>query len=139
MISENAFIQQRLATHHPVLNAGCVFPLFFILSAIFIPLGVGIYFYADNIFERTIEYSYCKSTDPDHGNLTCEQVLGGMGADSLEAHNERQSALVNYSYHHWHPGAKEDVDVTDSEKSSSTICNCRIDFELQEPIKVSLS
>ncbi|OXA58264.1 Cell cycle control protein 50B [Folsomia candida] len=108
------FLQQTLPTYYPVLNAGFIFPLFFVTSIIFIPLGIGIYFYAENIQELSITYSNCRSTNVEHANATCEAVLDGV---LYKTHRFPKT---------WHQH--------DEEEPRPPECQCRIDFELKTPM-----
>uniref|UniRef100_A0A2K5TT02 Cell cycle control protein 50A n=1 Tax=Macaca fascicularis TaxID=9541 RepID=A0A2K5TT02_MACFA len=46
-----AFKQQRLPAWQPILTAGTVLPIFFIIGLIFIPIGIGIFVTSNNIRE----------------------------------------------------------------------------------------
>jgi Cell cycle control protein len=49
LFSESAFNQQKLPAWQPILTAGTVMPAFFTFGLFFIPIGVGLVYFADNV------------------------------------------------------------------------------------------
>lgn len=47
--SESAFNQQKLPAWQPILTAGTVMPAFFTFGLFFIPIGVGLVYFADSV------------------------------------------------------------------------------------------
>lgn len=60
---DSAFKQQRLPAWQPVLTAGTVLPTFFIIGILFIPIGVGLLYFSDEVREVIIDYTMCKSSE----------------------------------------------------------------------------
>lgn len=58
---DSAFKQQRLPAWQPVLTAGTVLPTFFIIGILFIPVGVGLLYFSDEVRELILDYTDCKS------------------------------------------------------------------------------
>lgn len=56
-----AFKQQRLPAWQPILTARSVLPGFFVISAIFIPIGIVLLVASDDIVEFSHDYTGCKS------------------------------------------------------------------------------
>jgi hypothetical protein len=61
--SDSNFKQQRLPSWQPVLTAGTVLPTFFILSIAFIPIGILLLHFSNQISEHIIDYTECKKFD----------------------------------------------------------------------------
>uniref|UniRef100_A0A5K1V9R0 Cell cycle control protein n=1 Tax=Callithrix jacchus TaxID=9483 RepID=A0A5K1V9R0_CALJA len=59
-----AFKQQRLPAWQPILTAGTVLPIFFIIGLIFIPIGIGIFVTSNNIREIEIDYTGTEPSSP---------------------------------------------------------------------------
>lgn len=73
--SSSAFKQQRLPAWQPMLTAGTVLPSFFIIGVAFIPVGIALLFFSNNVCERIIDYTdKCVNTD----NVTCAKILGNI-------------------------------------------------------------
>ncbi|KAI5701261.1 hypothetical protein M8J75_007821 [Diaphorina citri] len=70
---ESAFNQQKLPAWQPILTAGTVMPAFFTFGLFFIPIGVGLVYFADNVKELSLDYTHCISVEqPDK---TCAQII----------------------------------------------------------------
>lgn len=48
-ITDSAFKQQRLPAWQPILTAGTVLPTFFIIGVAFIPIGIGLLYFSNNV------------------------------------------------------------------------------------------
>jgi len=70
--SDSAFKQQRLPAWQPVLTAGTVLPTFFIIGILFVPIGVGLLYFSNEVSEVVIDYTNCLQVGK---NLTCAEVL----------------------------------------------------------------
>lgn len=57
--SDSAFKQQRLPAWQPILTAGTVLPTFFVIGIAFIPVGIGLLYFSDEVKEHVIDYTYC--------------------------------------------------------------------------------
>lgn len=57
--SNTAFKQQRLKAWQPILTPKTVLPAFFVLGAIFIPIGVGLYMASAQVKEVMFDYTDC--------------------------------------------------------------------------------
>lgn len=60
--SDSAFKQQRLPAWQPILTAGTVLPTFFVIGVAFIPVGIGLLYFSDEVKEYVIDYTDCNST-----------------------------------------------------------------------------
>ncbi|PZC83469.1 hypothetical protein B5X24_HaOG207452 [Helicoverpa armigera] len=47
--AESAFKQQRLPAWQPILTAGTVLPTFFVIGIAFIPVGIGLLYFSDEV------------------------------------------------------------------------------------------
>ncbi|KAK4876326.1 hypothetical protein RN001_012748 [Aquatica leii] len=69
--SDSAFKQQRLPAWQPILTAGTVLPTFFVIGIAFIPVGIGLLYFSDEVKEKVIDYTYCRN---DNGDM-CSEVI----------------------------------------------------------------
>jgi len=53
------FKQQALPAWQPILTAGTVLPTFFVIGVAFIPIGVGLMYFSNQVQERQIDYTNC--------------------------------------------------------------------------------
>lgn len=61
--TDSAFKQQRLPAWQPILTAGTVLPTFFVIGVAFIPVGIGLLYFSDEVKEHIIDYTNCNATD----------------------------------------------------------------------------
>ncbi|XP_048509773.1 cell cycle control protein 50A isoform X2 [Athalia rosae] len=74
--SDSAFKQQRLPAWQPILTAGTVLPTFFVIGIAFIPVGIGLLYFSDEVKEQTIDYTNCNSNNTVAGNSTkCADII----------------------------------------------------------------
>lgn len=74
--SDSAFKQQRLPAWQPILTAGTVLPTFFVIGIAFIPVGIGLLYFSEEVKEHTIDYTNCHSNDTtNHNNATCAEII----------------------------------------------------------------
>ncbi|XP_024944337.1 cell cycle control protein 50A isoform X2 [Cephus cinctus] len=75
--SDSAFKQQRLPAWQPILTAGTVLPTFFVIGIAFIPVGIGLLYFSDEVKERSIDYTNCISNNTERdGNFTkCSELI----------------------------------------------------------------
>lgn len=71
--SDSAFKQQRLPAWQPVLTAGTVLPTFFIIGILFIPVGVALLYFSDEVSEHVIDYTDCLKVGQN--NVTCSYYI----------------------------------------------------------------
>ncbi|KAK5645118.1 hypothetical protein RI129_006418 [Pyrocoelia pectoralis] len=69
--SDSAFKQQRLPAWQPILTAGTVLPTFFVIGIAFIPVGIGLLYFSDEVKEKVIDYTYCKNTQ----GIQCADII----------------------------------------------------------------
>uniref|UniRef100_A0A6M2DGM4 Putative cell cycle control protein n=1 Tax=Xenopsylla cheopis TaxID=163159 RepID=A0A6M2DGM4_XENCH len=72
--TDSAFKQQRLPAWQPVLTASTVLPTFFIIGIAFIPVGVGLLYFSDEVMEKSIDYTHCVAVNSSD-NTTCAEVI----------------------------------------------------------------
>ncbi|VVC88798.1 cell cycle control protein 50A [Leptidea sinapis] len=70
--AESAFKQQRLPAWQPILTAGTVLPTFFVIGIAFIPVGIGLLYFSDEVKEYVIDYTHCMKEDE---NITCAEYI----------------------------------------------------------------
>ncbi|XP_049824123.1 cell cycle control protein 50A isoform X2 [Aethina tumida] len=58
----SAFKQQRLPAWQPILTAGTVLPTFFVIGIAFIPVGIGLLYFSEEVNEHVIDYTECNRT-----------------------------------------------------------------------------
>lgn len=73
LVLDSAFKQQKLTAWQPILTAGTVLPTFFVIGILFIPVGIGLWYFSENVREVTIPYTDCQSLE--NSSTTCDQVL----------------------------------------------------------------
>ncbi|XP_011498016.1 PREDICTED: cell cycle control protein 50A isoform X2 [Ceratosolen solmsi marchali] len=74
--SDSAFKQQRLPAWQPILTAGTVLPTFFVIGIAFIPVGVGLLYFSDEVQEQVIDYTNCLSKNSIRDrNSRCTDVI----------------------------------------------------------------
>ncbi|KAG7187594.1 hypothetical protein KM043_016662 [Ampulex compressa] len=73
--SDSAFKQQRLPAWQPILTAGTVLPTFFVIGIAFIPVGIGLLYFSDEVKEHTIDYTNCISNRVDRKPIKCAEVI----------------------------------------------------------------
>ncbi|AGO12646.1 AaceriADR170Cp [[Ashbya] aceris (nom. inval.)] len=56
-----AFRQQRLKAWQPILSPQSILPLLILLSAVFVPIGIGLVISANNVQNLVIDYSMCQT------------------------------------------------------------------------------
>ncbi|XP_014678800.1 PREDICTED: cell cycle control protein 50A-like, partial [Priapulus caudatus] len=71
--SDSNFKQQRLPAWQPILTAGTVLPMFFVIGILFIPIGIGLLVTSNNVVEHIEDYTDCNS---ESGNRTCADIIG---------------------------------------------------------------
>ncbi|CAH0595311.1 unnamed protein product [Chrysodeixis includens] len=71
--AESAFKQQRLPAWQPILTAGTVLPTFFVIGIAFIPVGIGLLYFSDEVKEHVIDYTNCYKDDGE--NITCAEYI----------------------------------------------------------------
>jgi hypothetical protein len=52
MCTDSAFKQQRLPAWQPILTAGTVLPTFFVIGIAFIPVGIGLLYFSDEVSQQ---------------------------------------------------------------------------------------
>ncbi|XP_076285816.1 cell cycle control protein 50A isoform X2 [Lasioglossum baleicum] len=76
--SDSAFKQQRLPAWQPILTAGTVLPTFFVIGIAFIPVGIGLLYFSDQVKEYIIDYTDCNSTNYNRSDgvpYTCAEYI----------------------------------------------------------------
>jgi len=71
---DTLFKQQKLPAWQPIMTAGTVLPVLFVIGAIFIPLGIGLLVTSNNLQEITVDYTEnCKP--PNNVFRTCADYI----------------------------------------------------------------
>jgi len=63
---DSAFKQQALPAWQPILTAGTVLPTFFVIGVAFIPIGVGLMYFSNQVHEINLDYTNCKNAAGTH-------------------------------------------------------------------------
>jgi len=74
--ADSAFKQQRLPAWQPILTAGNVLPTFFVIGIAFIPVGVALLYFSDQVKEVAVDYTHCISST---SNDSCADVITRRG------------------------------------------------------------
>ncbi|XP_024890003.1 cell cycle control protein 50A isoform X1 [Temnothorax curvispinosus] len=82
--SDSAFKQQRLPAWQPILTAGTVLPTFFVIGVAFIPVGIGLLYFSDEVKEHTIDYTNCNSTFMESDGVTYKKCADVIAANPTE-------------------------------------------------------
>ncbi|XP_020291163.1 cell cycle control protein 50A isoform X2 [Pseudomyrmex gracilis] len=90
--SDSAFKQQRLPAWQPILTAGTVLPTFFVIGVAFIPVGIGLLHFSDEVKEHIVDYTDCESV-----NITGENKLHKKCADVL-AEDSTESCFCKITF-----------------------------------------
>jgi len=72
---ESKFKQQSLPAWQPILTAGTVLPTFFVIGIAFIPIGVGLIYFSDEVREISLDYTNCNSTTASGIGEPCADIL----------------------------------------------------------------
>lgn len=76
---DSAFKQQRLPAWQPILTAGTVLPTFFVIGVAFIPIGIGMLYFSENVIEQVEDYTKCTDEQTNQVcadlNITAENQL----------------------------------------------------------------
>uniref|UniRef100_T1GKB9 Uncharacterized protein n=1 Tax=Megaselia scalaris TaxID=36166 RepID=T1GKB9_MEGSC len=91
--SDSAFKQQRLPAWQPVLTAGTVLPTFFIIGIAFIPVGVALLYFSDQVKEHIIDYTDCNRVGT---NETCADYLKNISTENRELRDDCQ-CVINFT------------------------------------------
>lgn len=77
-VADSAFKQQRLPAWQPILTAGTVLPAFFVIGIAFIPVGVALLYFSDEVKELVIDYTACNKSmvqaEEDSG-VQCSELI----------------------------------------------------------------
>ena len=57
------FKQQQLPAWQPILTAGTVLPTFFVIGLAFVPIGVGLMYFSDQVNEVVVDYTDCQNPE----------------------------------------------------------------------------
>lgn len=64
----------------PILTAGTVLPTFFVIGIAFIPVGIALLYFSDEVQEKIIDYTLCNKTVYEDGvskelDQTCLSII----------------------------------------------------------------
>jgi len=71
---DTPFSQQQLPAWQPILTPGTVLPTFFVIGIAFLAIGVGLLYFSNDVKETVIEYTDCKQSGDDSGEM-CHDVI----------------------------------------------------------------
>jgi len=71
------FKQQQLPAWQPILTAGTVLPAFFVIGIAFIPIGVGLMYFSNQVKEVVIDYTDCQDANGDYCKNVIENIVDG--------------------------------------------------------------
>jgi len=75
---DSKFKQQALPAWQPILTAGTVLPTFFVIGVAFIPIGVGLMYFSNQVKEVIIDYTNCKNPSEEVCSKVIEDYTGGL-------------------------------------------------------------
>lgn len=87
IVTDSAFKQQRLPAWQPILTAGTVLPTFFVIGIAFIPVGIGLLYFSEEVKEQVVDYTYCNQsilqTDGNYRDtgITCASIISKNSSD----------------------------------------------------------
>ncbi|CAG0885799.1 unnamed protein product [Darwinula stevensoni] len=101
--SSSAFKQQRLPAWQPILTAGTVLPAFFVIGVAFVPIGVGLLYFSNDVMEFRHDYTNC--TDIANTAKSCAENIGpGKGTEC--------KCMINFSITSaWKCHCNDDADL----------------------------
>ena len=73
-LTDTPFSQQQLPAWQPILTPGTVLPTFFVIGIAFLAIGVGLLYFSNDVKETVIEYTDCKQSGDDSGEM-CHDVI----------------------------------------------------------------
>jgi len=73
------FKQQQLPAWQPILTAGTVLPTFFVIGIAFVPIGVGLMYFSNQVHEVVVDYTDCNRSDIPEKK--CSSVITEAGWD----------------------------------------------------------
>ncbi|XP_017784332.1 PREDICTED: cell cycle control protein 50A [Nicrophorus vespilloides] len=88
--SDSAFKQQRLPAWQPILTAGTVLPAFFVIGIAFIPVGIALLYFSDEVKEKIIDYTLCNKTEKLYDGYIkdmgrpCAEIIKEEGFDATK-------------------------------------------------------
>ncbi|XP_037088959.1 cell cycle control protein 50A-like [Pollicipes pollicipes] len=132
--SSNKFKQQQLPAWQPILTAGTVLPAFFVIGVAFIPIGIALLTFSNNVQELVHDYTYCNSSIPRHAGAPCEQVIRNSSepctceielnvTESLNGRVYMYYGLTNFYQNHRRYVKSRDVDQLKGKESSLSDCS----------------
>jgi len=74
---DSAFKQQALPAWQPILTAGTVLPTFFVIGFAFIPIGVGLMYFSNQVHEINVDYTQCTN----NVGKSCADVINEMDSE----------------------------------------------------------
>ncbi|XP_050302633.1 cell cycle control protein 50A isoform X2 [Anthonomus grandis grandis] len=81
----SAFKQQKLPAWQPILTAGTVLPTFFVIGIAFIPVGIGLLYFSDEVREHIIDYTNCNKINETTGNETGQTCMDWLKTNKTPA------------------------------------------------------
>lgn len=81
--TDTAFKQQKLPAWQPILTAGSVLPLFFVIGVAFVSIGVGLWFSSQKVKEFEYDYTDCQPADAV-ANETCASRIESQNIDARD-------------------------------------------------------
>ena len=75
------FKQQKLPAWQPILTAGTVLPTFFVIGIAFVPIGVGLMYFSNQVHEVVVDYTDCVSADQTRAEQRCSDAIADPNWD----------------------------------------------------------
>jgi len=75
---DSKFKQQALPAWQPILTAGTVLPTFFVIGVAFIPIGVGLMYFSNQVKEVIVDYTDCTNSVGAICSTEIESYNGGI-------------------------------------------------------------
>lgn len=94
-LTDSAFKQQRLPAWQPILTAGTVLPTFFVIGIAFIPVGIGLLYFSDEVKEIVVDYTHCNKSIPQSNG---KYLQTGTSCAEIISKNSSEECLCNISF-----------------------------------------
>ena len=89
------FKQQQLPAWQPILTAGTVLPTFFVIGIAFVPIGVGLMYFSNQVHEVVVDYTDC----PNVGSQkACSAVINETKTDCVCEIDIEESEIGDVSW-----------------------------------------
>ncbi|KAI0230913.1 Cell cycle control protein 50A [Lamellibrachia satsuma] len=136
---DTKFKQQKLPAWQPIMTAGTVLPVFFAIGIAFVPLGVALLITANNVQEKVINYTNCKSAaEPvtcadyirNNTGMTCQCQINFTLTEDFRGDVYMYYGLTNfYQNHRRYVKSRDDNQLRGVDQTSTSGGDCAPFYE----------